>query len=244
MSFGTCYGVGVGPGDPELITLRALRILRAVPVVAHFAKDGRAGNALTAARPHLHPDQREVRLVYPLTTEAPPPGVSYESLLMDFYDTSAKKIAEILDGGDDVAVLCEGDPFFYGSYMYLHHRLAAGGYETEVVPGVAAMLAGAAALGTPLACRDEVLTVLSGVLSADELERRLRDADAAVVMKLGRNLARVRRAVERAGLMDRALYVERVTMSAQRILPLAEVDPSTSPYFSMVLIPGVTAVTR
>ena len=181
--------------------------------------------------------------MYPLTTEEPPAGTSYEALLVDFYDEAAKTIAEVLDGGTDVAVVCEGDPLFYGSYMYLHHRLE-GRYPVEVVPGVTAMVAGAAALGAPLACRDEVLTVLSGVLPTDELERRLRAADVAVVMKLGRNLVRVREAVERAGLLDRARYVERVTMQHQRILPLADVDPTTSPYFSMVLIPSATATLR
>jgi precorrin-2/cobalt-factor-2 C20-methyltransferase len=240
---GRCYGLGVGPGDPELLTLKALRILQSCPVVAYFAKSTGPGNARTAVAPHLRPGQSELRLVYPLTTEEPPPGSSYEGLIVDFYDRSAKEIAEILDGGDDVAVLCEGDPLFFGSYMYLHHRLEDR-YEMEVVPGVCAMLAGAAALGAPLASRDEVLSVISGVLPTDELVRRLLAADVAVIMKLGRNLVRVREAVERAGLLDRACYVERVTMASERILPLAEVDPSTSPYFSMVLIPSALAHTR
>lgn len=240
---GRCFGLGVGPGDPELITVKAQRILAACPVFAHFAKAGRRGNARSAVEPHLG-GQRELRLEYPITTEAPPPGVSYESLLVDCYDRSAKRIAEVLDQGTDVAVLCEGDPLFYGSYMYLHHRLESAGYEVEVVPGVPAMLAGAAALGAPLAAGEEMLCVLSGVLPVDELERRLRAADVAVVMKLGRNLARVREAVERAGLLDRARYVERVSMSAERIMPLRDVDPDTSPYFSMVVIPSATACER
>lgn len=241
---GRCFGLGVGPGDPELLTLKARRILRSCPVYAHFAKTGRPGNARTVVETHLRPGQHELRIEYPLTTEAPPAGVSYESILVEFYDRAAKRVAEILDAGDDVAVLCEGDPFFYGSYMYLHHRLEAAGYEVEVVPGVAAMLAGAATVGAPLARGDETLSVLSGVLPTDELVRRLRGADVAVIMKLGRNLRRVREAVERAGLLDRARYVERVTMSTERILPLAEVDPDTSPYFSMVLIPSATATER
>ena len=240
---GRCFGLGVGPGDPELITVKAQRILAACPVFAHFAKAGRRGNARGAVEPHLN-GQRELRLEYPITTEAPPPGVSYESLLVDCYDRSAKQIAEVLDQGTDVAVLCEGDPLFYGSYMYLHHRLESAGYEVEVVPGVPAMLAGAAALGAPLAAGEEMLCVLSGVLPVDELERRLRAADVAVVMKLGRNLARVREAVERAGLLDRARYVERVSMSAERMMPLRDVDPDTSPYFSMVVIPSATACER
>jgi precorrin-2/cobalt-factor-2 C20-methyltransferase len=240
---GTLYGIGVGPGDPELMTLKAHRLLQACPVVAHFAARGRQGNARTVVEPHLLPGQRELRLEYPVTTEALPEGVSYETLLVDFYDTSAKRVAELLDDGLDVALVCEGDPFFYGSYMYMHTRLA-GEYRTEVVPAVPSMTAGAAVLGAPLVCRDEVLTVLSGVLPEEEIEARLRTAGAAVVMKVGRNLPKVRAAVERAGLLDHAHYVERATMAAQRVLPLADVDPATAPYFSMVVIPSRTAPTR
>jgi precorrin-2/cobalt-factor-2 C20-methyltransferase len=136
-------------------------------------------------------------------------------------------------------VLCEGDPFFYGSYMYLHDRLS-GRYETEVVPGVCSILAGASVLGTPLVYREQVLAVLSGVMSEDDLRRRLADADAAAVMKLGKTFTKVRRVIADMGLMDRALYVERATMASQRILPLAEVAPETVPYFSLILIPGRT----
>jgi precorrin-2/cobalt-factor-2 C20-methyltransferase len=239
---GSLYGLGVGPGDPELLTLKAHRLLGACPVVAYFAAAGRESNARRVVAPHLD-GQRELRLEYPVTTEALPEGVSYETLLVDFYDDSAKRVAELLDAGVDVAVLCEGDPFFYGSYMYMHNRLADA-YPTEVVPAVPSIAAGSAVLGTPLVCRDEVLCVLSGVLPGEEIEARLRTAGAAVVMKLGRNLAKVRAAVERAGLLDAAHYVERATMDTQRVLPLAEVDPATAPYFSMVVIPSRTASTR
>ena len=244
---GRCIGVGVGPGDPELITVKALRAIQAAPVVAYFVAAKRTSNARGVVEAELDRDhgrdrRRELCLTYPVTTEMPAGG-AYETLMADFYDASAKQIAEVLDAGDDVAVLCEGDPFFYGSFMYLHNRLHDR-YEVEVIPGVPAMLAGSAALGAPLVCLNEVVSVLSGVLPADELEHRLRAADAAVVMKLGRNLAKVRDAVERAGLLDRAHYVERVTMTSERLLPLAEVDPSTAPYFSMVIIPSATAPKR
>ena len=241
---GRCIGVGVGPGDPELITVKALRVIQAAPVLAYFVAVKRTSNSRRVVEGYLdgNAGRRELCLTYPVTTEMPAGG-AYETLMADFYDASAKQIAEVLDAGDDVAVLCEGDPFFYGSFMYLHNRLHDR-YEVEVIPGVPAMLAGSAALGAPLVCLNEVVSVLSGVLPADELERRLRAADAAVVMKLGRNLAKVRDAVERAGLLDRAHYVERVTMTSERLLPLAEVDPSTAPYFSMVIIPSATAPKR
>jgi precorrin-2/cobalt-factor-2 C20-methyltransferase len=240
---GRLWGVGVGPGDPELLTVKAQRLIGSADVVAWFAAVGKESNARRVVAAELAEGRAELPLIYPVTTETLPPGTSYEALLVKFYDESAERIGALLDDGLDVVVLCEGDPLFYGSYMYLHNRLAEV-YRAEVVPGVPAMLAGAAVLGAPLVCRNEMLSVLSGVLPAPELEARLRAADAAVVMKLGRNLAKVRECVERAGLLDRARYVERATMAAERVLPLADVDPATAPYFSMVLIPSDTAHSR
>jgi precorrin-2/cobalt-factor-2 C20-methyltransferase len=236
---GRCFGVGVGPGDPELLTVKAIRVLDACRVVASFSAVGRASNARRVVEAHLRTDHVELPLVYPLTTESVGRD-EYEARLVDFYDESAKRIAEHLDGGCDVAVLCEGDPFFYGSYMYLHGRLASR-YATEVVPGVSSALAGAMSISAPLVAGNETFVVLSGVLGADELERRLRDAGAAVVMKVGRNLAKVRDAVTRAGLLDRAHYVEWSTHPQQRTMPLSETDGLTAPYFSMVVVPSVAA---
>jgi len=240
---GRCFGVGVGPGDPELITVKALRIVRTSPVVAYFSAAGRASNARQVVSEFLTDDQTELHLVYPVTTEMMPTGETYKAAMSAFYDEAADRVGEALSEGRDVAMLCEGDPLFHGSFMYIHNRLSAR-YRTEVIPGVPSILAGSAVLGTPLVCLDEVLTVLSGTLSADALERRLADADAAVVMKVGRNLEKVRGAVRRAGLLDRAWYVERATMMGERIMPLDQVDPSNSPYFSMVVIPSSLAPTR
>ncbi|WP_263139758.1 precorrin-2 C(20)-methyltransferase [Pseudomonas sp. RIT-PI-AD] len=236
-SRGRLIGLGVGPGDPELITLKALRLLQAAPVVAYFVARGKRGNAFGIVEAHLREAQARLPLVYPVTTEALEPPLCYERIIADFYDTAALAIAEHLDGGRDVAVICEGDPFFYGSYMYLHDRLA-GRYPAEVVPGVCSMLGSAAVLGAPLVYRNQSLSVLSGVLPEAELRERLGRAEAAVVMKLGRNFAKVRGVLAELGLAERALYVERATMVNQRILPLDEVDPMASPYFSMIVIPG------
>ena len=237
MAQGKLYGLGVGPGDPELITVKALRHLQQAPVVAYFAAKGKKGNGLTVIDGYLQPHQTRLPLIYPVTTEKLPPPFSYEDALRDFYDEAAAWVAEHLDAGRDVAAICEGDPFFYGSFMYLHDRLAEK-YQTEVVPGVCSMLACAATVGAPLVYRNQVLTVLSGVLSQDELTHRLNHTEAAVIMKLGSNFAKARAAVEDAGLLDRALYVERATMTNQRTQPLAEIDPVTVPYFAMILVPG------
>ncbi|WP_019936959.1 precorrin-2 C(20)-methyltransferase [Bordetella sp. FB-8] len=234
---GRLYGIGVGPGDPELLTLKALRLLKASPVVAYFVAKGKKGNAFSIIEPHLSDAQTRLALVYPVTTEALEPPLSYEAVIADFYDSVSALIGEHLKAGKDVAVVCEGDPFFYGSYMYLHDRLA-GTFAVEVIPGVCSMLGGTAVLGTPLVYRNQSLTVLSGVMPADELKRKLADTDAAVVMKLGRHFEKVRRVLDELGLAERALYVERATMPNQRIVPLAEVDPMASPYFSLLVVPG------
>ena len=239
---GRLLGLGVGPGDPELITLKALRLLQSAPVVGYFvakakASKGQGGNAFGIIEAHLTDAQRRLPLVYPVTTEKLEPPLTYEDVIADFYDTCAVQIAAELDAGRDVAVICEGDPFFYGSYMYLHDRLAER-YEAEVVPGVCSMLGCASVLGTPLVYRNQSLSVLSGVLPEEELEQRLRSAEAAVVMKLGRNFDKVRRVLQRLGLAERAHYVERATMDNQQIVPLDQVDPLASPYFSMILVPG------
>jgi precorrin-2/cobalt-factor-2 C20-methyltransferase len=234
---GRLYGIGVGPGDPELLTLKALRLVKAAPVVAYFVAKGKKGNAFSIIESHLSDAQARLPLVYPVTTEALAPPLSYETIIADFYDTASALIAEHLDAGRDVAVICEGDPFFYGSYMYLHDRLAPR-FDVEVVPGVCSMLGSTAVLGAPLVYRNQSLSVLSGVLPEEQLRRRLADADAAVVMKLGRNFDKVRRVLDELGLAERALYVERATMANQRIVPLAEVDPMASPYFSLLVVPG------
>lgn len=234
---GRLLGLGVGPGDPELITVKALRLLREAPVVAYFVAKGKRGNAFGIIEAHLQAQQTLLPLVYPVTTEALPAPLSYEQVISDFYDEASEQVAAHLDAGRDVAVICEGDPFFYGSYMYLHDRLAQR-YDAEVIPGVCSMLGGASVLGAPLVYRNQTLTVLSGVLPAEELKRRLADADAAVIMKLGRNFPKVRQVLAELGLDQRALYVERATMANQKIVALDAVDPQSSPYFSLIIVPG------
>lgn len=241
-SKGRLLGLGVGPGDPELITLKALRLLQSAAVVGYFvakakANQGQGGNAFEIIQQHLTAAQQRLPLVYPVTTEKLAAPLSYEDVISDFYDTCAVQIAARLDAGLDVAVICEGDPLFYGSYMYLHDRLAER-YDVQVVPGVCSMLGCAAVLGTPLVYRNQSLSVLSGVLPEAELKQRLQNAEAAVIMKLGRNVEKVRRVLQELGIDQRAHYVERATMGNQRIVPLADVESMSSPYFSMIVIPG------
>ena len=234
---GRLYGVGLGPGDPELVTVKAARLIGAAEVVAfHAARHGRSV-ARGLAAPYFRDGQIEELLVYPVTTETTDHPGGYQGAIDEFYESAAARLAAHLDAGRDVVVLAEGDPFFYGSYMHMHKRLAHR-YPTEVVPGVTSVSGASAAVGRPLVERDEVLTVLPGTLGADELTEWLATTDSAAVMKLGRTFPEVREAFDRAGVLDRALYVERATTDRQRTMPLADVDPATVPYFSLAMLPS------
>ena len=201
------------------------------------AGNGSASHARTIAASHIKAGVEELPLLYPLTTEVPRQACVYRDALRAFYDAAAATLAVQLDAGRAVAVICEGDPLFYGSYMHLHVRLAPR-YPTEVIAGVTGMSGCWSAIGSPIAQGDDVFTVLPGTLPEAELTRRLADADAAVVMKLGRNLPKVRRALDRAGRLDRATYVERGTMTNAVAMRLADKPDDSAPYFAMVLVPG------
>ena len=234
---GRLIGVGVGPGDPELLTLKAVRALEHADVVAHFLKAGRTSHARRAALPHLRPGTPELPLAYPVTTEIPREAPAYAACLSAFYDASAKTLAQELDAGRRVVVLSEGDPFFYGSYMHLHVRLCTR-YPTEVVPGITSASGCWSEAGVPIAQGEDVLSIVPATLPEDELVRRFASSDALVVIKLGRHREKVRRALARAGRLERSLYVERGTTPEAKHLPLAESPAGDAPYFALVLVPG------
>jgi len=234
---GKLIGVGVGPGDPELVTLKAARTLSEAEVVAFFAKRGEAGHARRIAAPNLCSGVTELPLFFPVTTEIPKCDAGYRDALGTFYDEAAGRIAQELEAGRNVVVLCEGDPLFYGSYMHLHARLAPR-FAAEIVAGVTGMSGCWSAAATPMAQGDDVFTVLPATLPEAELARRLSDADAAVVMKIGRHLPKLRRALQCSGRLERALYVERGTMADAKMLPLAAKRDDDAPYFAIVLVPG------
>ncbi|WP_279601137.1 precorrin-2 C(20)-methyltransferase [Methylobacterium sp. E-045] len=234
---GTLYGVGMGPGDPDYLTVRAMKVLAEAPVLVHFCKKGRRGNSRTIADAVMRDPVREMPLVYPYTTELPPEHGEYVSALASFYDDAATRIADHLGAGRDVAILSEGDPFFYGSFMHLWRRLKDR-FPVEVVPGVTGMSGCWTRAGTPITWGDDVLTILPATLGHDALVERLRITDAAVIMKLGRHLPKVRKALAETGLLDRAVYVERGTMAGEKVIALADKPDDDAPYFSMVLVPG------
>jgi precorrin-2/cobalt-factor-2 C20-methyltransferase len=232
---GTLYGLGVGPGDPELVTLKAVRLLRSLPVVAYPAPEEGTSFARSVVAGHLSPAQTEIAIRVPMTRSLAPAQAAY--------DRAAIEIAKHLEADRDVGVLCQGDPFFYGSFIQIFERLAPR-FPTQVVPGVSSLMACAAAAHVPLVTRDEVLTVVPATLAEAALENRLKQAEAAAILKLGRHLAKVRRVLKRLGLASRATYIEHASLESQRLLPVETVDPASAPYFSMILVRREVKKTR
>jgi precorrin-2/cobalt-factor-2 C20-methyltransferase len=225
--YGTLYGVGVGPGDPDLITLKALNILQRVPVIAYPAPDVGDSLARKIASRHIPHGRREIVIRIPLDPK--------RSMDRSAYDQAAVDIDKILCSGDDVAIICEGDPFFYGSFMYLFNRLADQ-HTVEIIPGVSSLMACAGACLTPLVARNEVLSVLPAPMEADELRFQLEKTDAAAIIKLGRHTPKVYDVLRDLDLLDGAHYVEHATMDSQKVRKLSEVDPTEVPYFAMILV--------
>jgi precorrin-2 C20-methyltransferase / precorrin-3B C17-methyltransferase len=238
---GTLYGVGLGPGDPELVTVKAARLIGAADVVAyHCARHGRSV-ARTIAEPYLRAGQVEEQLVYPVTTETTDHPGGYQGAMEEFYSAAAGRLMAHLAAGRDVVLLAEGDPLFYSSYMHMHKRIGAR-FRTEIVPGVTSVSAASAALGMPLVEGDDVLTVLPGTLGPDELASRLHQPGAVAIMKIGRSYAKVRTALTDSGRLEQARYVERASAGDRQLIKkAAEVDPAAVPYMSLVIVPGPEA---
>lgn len=227
---GNLYGLGIGPGDPELLTLKAHRILTSVPVIAYPTMESGKVLARAIVADFIRPEQIEIPMPLPF---------SVDRSSQPYYDIAAEKIAEHLSAGRDVAVLCEGDPMLYGTFMYIFNRLG-NRFHTEVIPGISSTFASAAMLGAPLTYRNDVLSIMPATLDADILRDRLAVADAAIIIKLGRHFAKVKLVLEELGLFSRALYIERATMPNQTIKAIASVNADEVPYWAIVMIPSQT----
>ena len=223
---GRLYGLGVGPGDPELLTLKALRLLRAVPVVAYPAPEHGDSFARSIVAAWIDGHQREIAIRFPMRPGPPP---------VEIYDGAAAEVAAELDAGHDVALLCQGDPLFYGSFINILTRLADR-HRIEIVPGVSSLTACAAAAAIPLVSRDDALMVIPATLDEDQIAARLAESDSVAIVKLGRHLVKVRRALDRLGLLASSIYIEHATLPTQRVAPFASIHPDLAPYFSMILV--------
>ncbi|MDW4496479.1 precorrin-2 C(20)-methyltransferase [Sulfitobacter sp. D35] len=237
MTMGTIYGVGLGPGDAELMSVRADRLIRSARNVAFFRKAGRSGQARGIVDGMLCEDAREIAMEYPVTTEVRFDDPRYAEILSDFYRDCTDRLCALTATGEDVVVLCEGDPFFYGSFMHLHSRLE-GICRVEVVPAITGMSGAWTASGRPITWGDDVLTVLMATLPQDDLERHMQTADALVVMKIGRNIDKIRAALRQVGRYDEAWLIEYATMPGQTVTRLRDAGERAVPYFSIVLLHG------
>jgi precorrin-2/cobalt-factor-2 C20-methyltransferase len=234
---GTIYGVGLGPGDPDLLSVRADRLVRNARHIAYFRKAGRPGQARTLANDLLPDGAVEHAMEYPVTTEIPLTDPAYNDTLSGFYADCTKRLRMLTDAGEDVVVLCEGDPFFYGSFMHLHTRLKDD-VPVQVVPAITGMSGAWTATGAPITWGDDILTVLMGTLDEDTLARNMASADALVVMKIGRNIDKVRRALCASGKYNAAWLVEYATMPNQTVQKLAQTEGKVTPYFSIIVVHG------
>jgi precorrin-2/cobalt-factor-2 C20-methyltransferase len=221
------WGLGIGPGDPDLITVKALKILQAADVIAYPAPADGESLVRSIAAPHMSGTQEEIVIATPMVVERHP--------AQDVYDKAASEIAAAVDAGKSVAVLCEGDPFFYGSFMYLFARLSEN-YAVQVVPGVSSLAACSAELALPLAARNDVVTVIPGPLDEETLEQQLMATNVAAIIKVGRHLGKIKRVLEKIGATDNAHYIERATMKNQNIVPLSDLNDDSAPYFSMIIV--------
>jgi len=235
---GRVYGVGLGPGDPELMSVRADRLVRSGRHIAFFRKAGNAGRARTIVQGMLASGAQEHAMEYPVTTEIPLSDPRYNELLSGFYSDCIARLTALVAQGEDVVVLCEGDPFFYGSFMHLYTRLQEADVPVEVVPAVTGMSAAWTASGVPITWGDDILSTVMGTLDADCLTAAMRAADALVVMKIGRNLPKVRACLAAVGKLERAVLVEYAAMEGQTVRPLSEVEAQKLPYFSIILVHG------
>ena len=221
------WGLGIGPGDPDLITLKAHKILQLVDVIAYPELVDGESLVRAIAAPHISGVQEEIVISTPMVVERYP--------AQNVYDKAALTIGAAVDAGKSVAILCEGDPFFYGSFMYLFARISEK-YPVQVVPGVMSLSACSAELGLPLAARNDVVSVIPGPLDEKVLETQLLATNVAAIIKVGRHLGKIKRVLQKIGATENAHYIERATMKNQRIQPLSHVDDDSAPYFSMIIV--------
>ena len=234
---GKIYGVGVGPGAVDLLSVRADKLVREAKHIAFFRKAGRAGHARQIASTLLSKDVIELAMEYPITTEIPLSDQRYSEVLSEFYKKYSNKIISLSQTGIDLVILCEGDPFFYGSFMHIYSRVKDK-CPVEVVPAITGMSAAWTATDIPITWGDDILTVLMGTLDKTTLENQLQNTNAAIIMKIGRNLPKIKKALERTGRFYDAFIVEYAAMDKQTVQRLSDYNTENAPYFSIIILHG------
>ena len=234
---GKIYGVGVGPGAVDLLSVRAEKLVREAKYIAFFRKAGRAGHARQIASTLLSKDVIELAMEYPITTEIPLSDKRYSEVLSEFYKKYSNKIISLSQTGIDLVILCEGDPFFYGSFMHIYSRVKDK-CPVEVVPAITGMSAAWTATDIPITWGDDILTVLMGTLDKTTLENQLQNTNAAIIMKIGRNLPKIKKALERTGRFYDAFIVEYAAMDKQKVQRLSDYNTENAPYFSIIILHG------
>lgn len=234
---GKIYGIGLGPGDPDLMSVKTHRLLTNAKHVAFFRKAGRKGQARAIVDGMIPEGAVEFPMEYPVTTEIPLTDPRYNEMLSGFYAEVTDHLISLAKSGEDIVVLCEGDPFFYGSFMHIYARVKDH-VPTEVVPAITGMSGAWTATGAPITWGDDVLTVLMGTLGEEKLTQHIADTDALVIMKIGTNFEKVIRALKAGGKFDDAYLVQFATMGKQTVNKLSEVSEKVTPYFSIIVVHG------
>ena len=237
MSNGIIYGVGVGPGDPELISLKAYNLLKKAKYIAYFKKKNKDGISYNIVKQFLRKNVLEIQMDYPITTEISFQGIEYKQTLSQFYENCCNEILSISNRNNDIIVLCEGDPFFYGSFMHLYTRLLDKNI-IKVIPGITGMSAAWTASKFPITWGDDILTVIMGTMSENEIVKRIKKNDAIVIMKIGKNYEKICKVLKKLNLFDDAFLIENASMSNERVRKLINVQELILPYFSIILLHG------
>ncbi len=225
---GKIIGIGVGPGDPELITLKALKAIKAGKIIAYPSTETEESYARSIVKDYFSENVLEIPIKIPMVESRFPSQL--------IYNTASDEISAHLKKGEDVIILCQGDPFFYGSFMYLFSRFA-GKFPIEIIPGISSLNACSAVSQRPLCSRLESLSVIPGGMNDEEFLKQLEKEGAFAIMKVGKHLNRIKGLLDRKGMGGRAVYVSHATLPNQKVFPLSKA-PEIAPYFSMILVPS------
>ena len=226
MRRGKLIGLGVGPGDPELLTVKAAHVLEHAQAIAFIAAAGRTSRAREIAGRYVRQGARELIAVMPMTQDPETTGRAYTQLVTG--------IVSELGQGNDVVFLCEGDPLLYGSFGHLLPRISER-FPVEVIPGITSISAAAAAAQVPLGIYEEPIALVPATIHPKRLAGILQQCDRVVVMKVGRHLDKIKEALAAARMSETAILVENATLQGQRVRPLSVVTEQQVPYFSLII---------